>query len=169
MAQQQPAKPRVVTGRKATAAGVIALIAAFVGSWEGLRTKAYLDPVGIPTICSGYTLDVQLGQVKTVEQCKLLLTDEVQAAVDGVHSCVVVPLTDGELAAYASFVYNAGRGAFCKSTIVRKLNAGDHRGACAQLSRWVYARGQQLPGLVRRRAEERRMCESGQISAGRAA
>lgn len=168
MAQQQPSKPRVVTGKRAAGAGVIALIVAFVGSWEGLRTKAYLDPVGIPTICYGYTHGVKLGQAKTVEECKGLLADEVRVAIDGVHSCVKVPLSDGELAAYTSFAYNAGTGAFCRSTLLRKLNAGDRAGACAQLSLWVNSRGRQLPGLVKRRAEERRMCEGGLQAGARA-
>ncbi|HHG5564729.1 TPA: glycoside hydrolase family protein [Pseudomonas aeruginosa] len=44
---------------------------------------------------------------------------------------------------------------------MRKLNAGDVRGACAELSRWVYAGGKKLGGLVRRRAAERELCEIG--------
>ena len=165
MTQQKTTKPRVVTGKNAAAAGLVALIVAFVGGWEGLRTNAYLDPVGIPTICYGYTHGVKLGQARTADECEGLLTQEVLVAIDGVNSCVRVPLSDGELAAYTSFVYNAGRGAFCGSTLVRKLNTGDRAGACAQLSRWVNSRGRQLPGLVKRRAEERRMCEGG-LAAG---
>ncbi|WP_370551208.1 lysozyme [Comamonas sp. CMM02] len=62
-----------------------------------------------------------------------------------------------------SFGFNVGEGegAFCKSTLVRKANAGDVQGACAELSRWTYADGKQLPGLVQRRAAERQMCEGG--------
>ncbi|WP_405045477.1 glycoside hydrolase family protein [Pseudomonas aeruginosa] len=48
-----------------------------------------------------------------------------------------------------------------RSTLLRKLNAGDVRGACAELSRWVYAGGKKLGGLVRRRAAERELCEIG--------
>lgn len=161
MTEQQSGKARVFTGKQAAGAGLAALICAFVGGYEGLRTKAYLDPVGIPTICYGFTHGVKLGQAKTPAECEGLLRQEVQAAIAGVQQCAKVPLSDGELGAYASFVYNAGGGAFCSSTLVRKLNAGDRRGACAQLSRWTYSRGEELPGLVRRRADERRMCESG--------
>ena len=44
--------------------------------------------------------------------------------------------------------------------LARKTNAGDLAGACAELSRWTYAGGRQLPGLIKRRAAEREMCES---------
>ena len=45
--------------------------------------------------------------------------------------------------------------------LARRLNAGDCWGAAAQFDRWVYAKGRRLPGLVKRRAEERRMFETG--------
>lgn len=64
-------------------------------------------------------------------------------------------------AALASFVYNVGEGQFSRSTLLRKLNAGDAREACAELSRWVYAGGRVLTGLVKRRAAERELCEVG--------
>jgi lysozyme len=43
--------------------------------------------------------------------------------------------------------------------MLRKLNGNDRRGACAELSRWVYAADVQLPGLVSRRAVVRAICE----------
>ena len=76
-------------------------------------------------------------------------------------SCVRAPLTDGQRAAFLSFAFNVGDDAFCRSTLVRKANAGDFDGACAELSRWIYAGGKQLPGLVKRRAAERQLCERG--------
>ncbi len=75
--------------------------------------------------------------------------------------CRWLPLTDGQRAAFLSFAFNVGEGVLCKSTLVRKANAGDLQGACAELSRWTYAGGKQLPGLVQRRAVERQMCEGG--------
>ena len=68
---------------------------------------------------------------------------------------------DTRRAALGSFVYNVGEGQFSSSTLLRLLNAGDARGACAQLSRWVFAGGKQLAGLVNRRAAERELCEVG--------
>ena len=63
--------------------------------------------------------------------------------------------------ALVSFTYNIGGQAFCSSTLVRKLNAGDTVGACNELSRWTRAKGIELPGLVKRRAAERAMCLQG--------
>jgi lysozyme len=74
---------------------------------------------------------------------------------------VKVPISEEEHAAYLSFAFNVGVNAFCGSTAVRKLNAGDRTGACAELSNWTRSGGKVLPGLVRRRAAERQLCESG--------
>ena len=70
-------------------------------------------------------------------------------------------LPDNRRAALGSFVYNVGERQFSSSTLLRLLNSGDVLGACAQLSRWVYAGGKQLAGLVNRRAAERELCEVG--------
>lgn len=63
-----------------------------------------------------------------------------------------------EHAAYLSFIYNVGVGAFADSTLRVKLFKGDRRGACNELSRWVYADGKKLAGLVKRREAERQVC-----------
>lgn len=165
--QQQPRRAGVVTKKNTAIAAGLAAALALVAQFEGLRNQAYLDPVGIPTICYGYTPGVKLGQVKTTEECKGLLAEQVLVANDAVNRCVAVPLSAGERSAYASFVYNLGGRAFCDSTLVRRLNAGDRRGACAELSRWVNAKGRQLPGLVRRRAAERGLCEAGAAAGAR--
>lgn len=131
-----------------------------VAGFEGLRTVAYRDPVGIPTLCYGSTQGVRMGQGATRAQCEALLGHELLAAHEQMQACVRVPLTPGQRSAFTSFTYNVGARAFCRSTLARKLNAGDHAGACAELDRWVHARGIRLPGLVRRRAAERALCES---------
>jgi lysozyme len=139
----------------------LAIALSAVAGFEGLRTTAYNDPVGIPTICFGYTHDVELGDRATPEQCQQLLTDEVVKYAHDVSNLSVVPLSHEEKAAYTSFAYNVGTGAFERSTLLKKLNAGDRRGACNELPRWVYAKGIKLPGLVKRRAAERELCLSG--------
>ncbi|PRG74053.1 glycosyl hydrolase, partial [Burkholderia multivorans] len=65
-----------------------------------------------------------------------------------------------------SFAYNVGAGAYCGSTTAKRFNAGDWKGACRALNeadngrpQWVTAGGRVLPGLVKRRAEERALCE----------
>jgi len=144
-----------VTKRKAAGWAVIAVVC--VGGFEGLRTVAYRDPVGIPTICFGSTTGVKMGDRKTVDECKALLAEELEAFARGVDACLKVPVSDTRKAALVSFAYNVGTGAFCKSTLVRKLNAGDPN-ACDELLRWTSAKGITLPGLVNRRKEERALC-----------
>lgn len=141
--------------------GVIGMAGALVVWFEGRALVAYLDPVGIPTICEGVTQGVRLGDVATPAECDALLEKELTIALSAVERQVRVPLPDARRAALASFVYNVGEGQFSRSTLLRKLNAGDAAGACAELSRWVYAGGKQLAGLVKRRAAERELCEAG--------
>lgn len=133
-----------------------------VASWEGVRTTAYRDIVGIWTICYGYTHGVEAGGRKTPAQCEDMLAQEVLKVYAGVRQCIDVRLTDGQRAAVVSLAYNVGTGAVCKSGFVRKLNARDPR-ACDELLRWVYAGGSRepVPGLVNRRVAERKVCLGG--------
>ena len=141
--------------------GALAIALPLVGFYEGRSLFAYLDPVGIPTICDGITQGVKLGQVKNDAECDALLTAELSKAIAVVDRLALWPQPDTRRAALGSFVYNVGAGAFERSTLLRKLNSGDIAGACAELSRWVYAKGRQLAGLVKRRAAERELCEVG--------
>lgn len=140
-------------------AGALALAVPLVAHFEGTVYRTYRDPIGIITSCTGHTgPELRMGQAFTKDECDAQLLGDLlkhTAALD----CVKRPMTDGQKAAFLSFAFNVGNGAFCGSTLVRKANAGDMRGACAELSRWTYAGGKELSGLVRRRAAERAMCE----------
>ncbi|MGO4326650.1 lysozyme [Cupriavidus sp. 2TAF22] len=142
----------------ALAGGAVAIATVVVGFYEGRSNVAYLDPVGIPTICSGITAGVKLGQRKSDAECEALMRGELGKALAVVDGAVTVPLPPTRRAALASFVYNVGPAAFRSSTLLRKLNAGDVAGACAELSRWVMAKGRVLPGLVTRRQTEKELC-----------
>ncbi|MDU9039975.1 lysozyme [Pseudomonas corrugata] len=153
-----PLKQRILAASLAGATGMAGVL---VSHFEGRNLVAYLDPVGIPTICEGVTRGVSLGQTKTPEQCDALLQAELAIAMAGVDRNVKKPQPETRRAALASFVYNVGEPQFKASTLLLKLNAGDVRGACAELSRWVNANGKKLQGLVNRRAAERELCEVG--------
>ena len=142
-------------------AGAMALAVPLVAKYEGTVLRSYRDPVGIVTACTGHTgPELKMGQTYTRQQCEEMLYKDLVKHADAL-GCVRQPLTDGQRAAFVSFAFNVGEGAFCGSTLVRKANAGDIEGACAELSRWTYAGGKQLPGLVKRRAAERQLCETG--------
>jgi lysozyme len=143
----------------ALAASVVALVSGF----EGLRTYAYRDPVGIPTICFGETRGVKMGDHKTPAECKDMLISRLAEFETGMRKCLTSPDTipDNAYAAFLSFTYNAGAGNFCSSSMARLANKGDLRDACDALLMWDKARGIRLPGLTKRRQEERALCLRG--------
>lgn len=80
--------------------------------------------------------------------------EDIAWAEDAVNSKVKVGLTQNQFDALVSFVFNVGATNFSKSTLLRKLNAGDYEGAADEFHRWKHQKGKVLRGLVRRRAEE---------------
>lgn len=141
-------------------AGAVSAAIALVAAWEGRSLIAYVDPVGIPTICDGYTQGVKLGDAASPARCDALTEQEVRRALAVVDRSVSYPLPDEVRVALSSFVYNVGAGAYANSTLLRKLRAQDIAGACRELDRWVYAGGRKLRGLERRRQAERLLCLS---------
>ena len=152
--------------RKAVAALVLSVAGATaLTTYEGTRSEAYLDSVGVPTICVGSTTGVRLGMVASDEECRQRLDKDTRTAHDGLVRYVRVPLTQGQYDALLSFTFNVGVGNLSRSTLLRKLNAAgtaqECRGAAQEFSRWVYAGGQRLRGLEARRASERKEFEQG--------
>lgn len=137
------------------AASAVSLVAYF----EGYVPTVYRDPIGRLAVCYGHDdQTLKPGTTYTRAQCETMLADDLAKHAEALN-CVKTPMTDGQKAAFVSFAYNVGVSGFCGSTLVRKANAGDMAGACAELSRWVMAGGKKLPGLVNRRAAERELCE----------
>lgn len=133
---------------------------ALIQAHEGLRLTAYRDPVGIWTIGYGSTGGVRRGMTITRDQAVLRLYHDVDDAEATVNNRVTVPLSQSQFDALVSLVFNIGGGAFRKSTLLQKLNAGDYAGAAEEFGRWVKAKGRVLPGLVTRRAAERALFSS---------
>jgi lysozyme len=153
----------------ASIAGAAAVATAlFTAQFEGVVNKVYQDPVGRNAVCVGhdsYAPDgtpLKAGQVYTDEQCSVMLGQDIKTADGAVTKLVTVKLTDGERQAYTDFVFNLGAGSFAGSTLLKKLNAGDHKGACLQLLVWNKGRVNGtlvvLPGLDKRRKAEYALC-----------
>lgn len=142
---------------------------------EGYREQAYRPlPTDVPTAGFGSTgPDITMGtKLPVVPALQRALTD-VQKFEGAVKQCVKVPLHQHEYDAFVHFSYNVGAPAFCSSTMVRKLNAGDYAGACAEFDRWTMFQGRdcrdpanRCGGLVVRRQHERAMCEGRPPSLG---
>ena len=141
----------------------MAACAVLVGGFEGLSTTAYHDKLarGLPTVCYGETEGVKMGDHYTKEQCLVMLEQKLPRYWYEIAAGIKVPLSDNEKIAYTSFAYNLGSGAFLHSSFLKKLNAGDHYGACDGML--VYNRTRSVgyvPGLAKRRAKEDEVCHT---------
>lgn len=128
---------------------------------EGYRGETYRDAVGVPTLGFGTTGGVKPGQTITPERALARALTDIRQYEGALRACVAVPLHQHEYDAFLSLAYNIGPAAFCGSTLVKKLNAGDYAGACAEIRRWNRAGGKVLGGLTKRRAAEYRQCMGG--------
>ncbi|EDU0819070.1 lysozyme [Salmonella enterica subsp. diarizonae serovar 61:l,[v],[z13]:1,5,[7]] len=146
-------------------AGAIAIAAALItgpngnDGLEGVRYQPYQDVVGVWTVCYGHTgKDIIPGKTYTKAECQALLDKDLALVAARIDPLIKVSIPESERAAFYSFAYNVGTGAFAKSTLLKKLNAGDQAGACNELKRWTYAGGKQWKGLVTRREIEHEVC-----------
>jgi lysozyme len=148
-------KARIVIGALTLSASALVGIAVH----EGYRGEAYTPVKGdVPTIGFGTTAGVKPGDRIEPVQALVRKLQDVQKFEGALKQCVRVPLHQHEYDAFLSLAYNIGPGAFCGSTLVRRLNAGDYAGACAEILRWDRFRGEPLRGLTRRRQAENRQC-----------
>lgn len=148
----------------AAGAGAIAIAGTLVAWFEPGpdRGRPYVDPVGVLTVCDGHTgSDIDPKRRYTDAECDALTRADLATADAAVRRLVRVPLNDWQRAALIDFTYNVGAGNLATSTLLRRLNAGDYAGACAEYSRWVYGGGRKLPGLVNRREADAWVCSQG--------
>ena len=127
---------------------------------EGYKDKAYIPVKGdVPTIGFGDTNGVKPGDKTDPIRALIKLGQHTERFQRDLRQCIGdVPMHQHEWDAIVSWAYNVGPVAACKSTLVRKLKAGDYAGACAELLRWDRFQGKPLPGLTKRRQDEHRQC-----------
>ena len=128
--------------------------------FEGKRLAAYDDGVGVWTIGFGTTvypngIKVMKGDTCTEAQAKTYMAHDLKKFEATVNKAVTVQLNQNQFDALVSLAYNIGTNAFSKSTLVKKLNANDIRGAADQFDVWVNAGGKRMQGLVNRRTVEK--------------
>ena len=139
-----------------------------IKGFEGVRTKAYKDSVGIPTIGIGFIkystgkrkgTAVKMGDTITPEEIKQEFLVQVQQYVRAVNNVIRLEIkeriTQNMFNALVSLCYNIGVGKFSKSTLVKKLNALDFNGAANEFLKWNKAGGKVVQGLTNRRIRER--------------
>ena len=123
--------------------------------YEGLRLKAYFCPGNVWTIGYGHTKGVQEGDRITEAEADRLLRIDLDEYEEAVNNLVDVDLNQNQFDALVSFTFNLGAGNLKRSTLLKKLNAGDYHGAAEEFPRWNKSNGRVLPGLVKRRSAER--------------
>jgi lysozyme len=149
--------------------------------YEGYRNKPYLCPAHVWTIGYGhvlyqeqiklpvvrkegytgllrreYPLKLEDNRVWSKEEINKLFAEDVSIFERGVLRLVPNSAgSQGRFDALVSFAFNAGLGNLQRSSIRMKANRNDHEGAAEAFMAWVKGGGKVLPGLVKRRTDEK--------------
>lgn len=148
--------PPVVAGTlKVTDAG-----RALIASREGNKLRAYKDSRGILTIGVGHTSAagdpvVTPGLVITAAQSDAILSRDLETFERAVFEVLTIAVQPHEFDALVSLAFNIGGAAFTKSSLVKKLNAGDRAGAANAFLAWSRAGKDKTILLSRRQAERK--------------
>lgn len=143
--------------KKSMFAGVITLTLTFVAGEEGVRNDAYLDIVGIPTICYGDTENVKIGQHASQDECVARLNTRIKKLIPTVSRIIGRSINEQSLAALSAFCDNVGINACRNSEAMKRVAAGDTRKGCDLLLNWTRAKDKRL-ALYGRRMRERALC-----------
>lgn len=120
-------KTRIVAAALAVSATCLVGIA----GREQYRSAAYPDSGGVWTVGYGETKGVKKGDKTTPERALARLQTSVDEYAKGIQSCMGdIPMTQYEYDAMVDMAYNVGAGAVCKSSIPRKMRAGQYAEAC---------------------------------------
>lgn len=172
------------TGKRKGFAGLVIAMAITAAGYEGTRLTVYDDGLGIPTVCMGQTMGVKFGQPdRTLAECSSTLLERIASNQQVLNRRIgpiqtptgpitYLDLTEGEQFAYNSMYDNLGPGgkgvkdglfalksSGVPSTLVRKLRAGDRRGACNEIMQWLNPKW--MRGIKIRRQHELGQCLSG--------
>jgi lysozyme len=172
MATTEPTGGVRVARRVGVAAASIALAvgvcAPLTIESEGVRTRPYLDPVHIRTVCYGETSGIE-DRVYSKDECADMLRARLAETyaphlIDCMPGLVDEPHPRRAFAALLDASYNAGPKAVC-GRFAPIFNAGRTAATCRALPGWsVSARDRQtgvirrLRGLEERRRRESRLC-----------
>lgn len=132
-------------------------------SFEAEKLVGYRDSVGLPTVGIGHLIKAGesygVGKSITLEESRRLFAEDSQWAKNAVNRVVLVPLTQNQFDALCSLCFNIGERAFKNSTMVKKINLLDYKGAARAFLSWVYANGKVSKGLMNRRVKEKALFE----------
>lgn len=129
-----------------------------IKKFEGTVLKVYKDAVGKNTIGIGHLIKPgEIFTTLTQQQAEDLLAKDLIQFEVGVSAAVKVALTQNQYDALVSFSFNLGLGNLNSSTLLKKLNRGDYKGAADEFLKWNHAGPKILQGLTNRRIAEREL------------
>lgn len=155
------------TKTKIAAGGVAILLASApflsdIRQLEGREYEPYRDIVNVLTVCDGITgPDVIPGKTYTDAECNRLSIKHAEAHGSKLLDCINVRITQTMYESLASWAYNVGVSAACKSTAIKLINQGRYLEGCKDLMRWNRAGGVEVKGLTNRRKHEMDQCIKG--------
>lgn len=140
----------------------------FICGFESCVLLAYPDPLtgGKPyTIGWGSTKNVKLGMRITQAEADARLKADIAEVEAGVNKLVKVKISQNAFDALCSFAFNCGLDidadaiaeGLGDSTLLKKLNASDYKGAAAEFEKWCKSGGKVSEGLTRRRKMEAKL------------
>lgn len=151
-AYPDPASP---LGKACTRAGLHVSKYKQYNNWASLKGAPWTIGIGHTGSVDGKP--VTPGMVITREKSRALLKADAAIATSAVNKLVSAKLNQNQFDALVDFTFNLGQGNLQSSTLLRKLNADDYAGAANEFPRWNKAGGVVLNGLVKRRADERKL------------
>lgn len=127
--------------------------ARFLAREEGMRLKAYQDVKGVWTIGIGHTRTAKPGMVITEEEAHNLFDEDVAWAEDAARD--VGEVEQHQFDMLVSLIFNIGIGAWRRSTVRRRMIAGERDGKALQTAWLAWRRsGNNKTILLPRRRRE---------------
>jgi lysozyme len=149
-------------------AALVMATAAFAAPMEGFKSTAshnWFDPPGTVDIGFGSTSGdipgLKIGDHITKPEAEKLLADKLATKyLPPLRICIhnFDAMPQPRQIAFLDASYNLGYGGVCRSSMARKINWGDVQGACDAFLEYTHANHRVLPGLVKRRQNERALC-----------
>lgn len=154
---------------KVMSVSVAAVLGGLLVSSEYRAHTAYVDPVGVLTVCEGLTGSwIVKGKYYSDAECAVRTREYITRMSAKMGHCVGA-LTDGQWIAWGHFAYNIGTTGFCNSTAAKHLRASNHVQACGQMKKWIWLTkkgvkvdcriaSNKCTGIPRRRDLEYKLC-----------
>jgi len=130
-----------------------------VKRFEGLRRQAAQLPDGGWTIGYGHTLSAREGAVVSPEDAEALLYYDLSEVAQKVEAWTFTPLNQNQFEALTALSFNIGVENFRRSTVLKRVNEGQHLQAASAFELWrksdIGGEALVVDALVRRRAAEK--------------